>query len=143
MQDSTVQAEASISAEHVRNGPNTNLNRTVTARRKAAKRTFPWDLTADDIQLGLPRPQDEDIRATKRPRLEELLLTSTDEARAEDTSYTTAVALPIHPAAAAAAAATAATAHHADSYAVMDAPLLLMLLMLLLLLIITLIQIPL
>ena len=36
--------EAYIPTELVRNGP--DLNRTTTVRRKAAKRTFPWDLTA-------------------------------------------------------------------------------------------------
>jgi hypothetical protein len=77
--------EASIPpTDHVRNSP--NLNRTFTVRRKAAKSTLPWDLTEDEIQLALPRPQDEDehIRATKMPRLEEPLRTSTDEATAEN-----------------------------------------------------------
>jgi hypothetical protein len=37
-----------IWTEHVRNGP--NLNRTFM-RRKGAKRTFPWDLTVEEIQL--------------------------------------------------------------------------------------------
>jgi hypothetical protein len=77
---------------HVRNG--TNLNRTFTVRRKAAKRTFPWDLSADEVQLALPRPQDEDTRETKRPRLEEPFSTSTNEATTtQNTSHSTAVAL--------------------------------------------------
>jgi hypothetical protein len=84
--------EASIPTEHVRNGP--NLNRTFTVRRKAAKRILPWDLPIDEIQLALPRPQDEDIQERKRPRLEEPVPTSTDDAIAENTSHNTALALP-------------------------------------------------
>jgi hypothetical protein len=92
--------EASIPAEHVRDDPNTNPNqyRTVTVRRQAAKRTFPWDLAADEIQLALPRPQDEDEyihEAKRRRRLEEEPVpTSTDEAITENTSHDTVVALP-------------------------------------------------
>jgi hypothetical protein len=73
-------------------------------RRKAAKRTLPWDLAEDEIRLA------EDIRATKRPRLEEPLRTSTDEATTENTSQANAVALPL----------PAATVDHADSDPVMD-----------------------
>jgi hypothetical protein len=74
-----------IPTDHgVRNGSQ-NLNRTLTIRRKAAKRILAWDLpTIEEIQLALPRPQDEHIHKTKRPRLEKLpFLTagkSTDEA---------------------------------------------------------------
>jgi hypothetical protein len=39
--------------------------------RKAAKRTFPWDLQADEIELVLPPPQREVIPARKKPRHEE------------------------------------------------------------------------
>jgi hypothetical protein len=89
----TEDSEASIPTEHVRNG--TNLNRTFTVRRKAAKRTFLWELTADEIQLALPAPpQDGNIRETKRPRLEEPVPTATDEATTKTTSYATTVALP-------------------------------------------------
>jgi uncharacterized protein (DUF2237 family) len=84
--------EASIPTEHVRNGP--NQNRIFTLRRKAAKRTFPWELTADEIQLASPPPHDEDTRETKRPRLEEPVLTSTDEASTNTTSEDITVALP-------------------------------------------------
>jgi hypothetical protein len=91
--------EASIPTEHVRNGP--NLNRTFTVRRKAAKRTLPWKVTADEIQLALSPLQDEDIRETKRRRLEEPL----DEAATNTTPHTTAVALP----------SSDATADHTDS----------------------------
>jgi hypothetical protein len=83
--------EASIPTEHVRNGP--SMNRTFTVRRKAAKRTLPWKLTADEIQLALSPPQDEDIRETKRRRLEEPFPTSTDEAATEDSSHDITVAL--------------------------------------------------
>jgi hypothetical protein len=88
--------------ETVRDDP--SMNRTFTVRRKATKRTFPWDLAADEIQLALPRPQDEDedIRAINRPRLEEPVPTSIDEATTEKTSHDTAVALPAPPGVAAA-----------------------------------------
>ena len=104
------EAEASLPTDHVRNGPNTNLNqyRTFTVRRKAAKRTFPWDLADDELQLAVPRPQDEDenIRETKRPRLEEPLITT------ETASQATTVALAPPDAAPA--------VDHADSDPVMD-----------------------
>jgi hypothetical protein len=97
----TEDVEASIPTEHaVRNGPHLSAG-----NRKAAKRTFPWELAADEIQLALPRLQDEDdyTRETKRPRLEEPVPTSTDEATTEKTSHDTTVAL-LPPEAAAAAA---------------------------------------
>jgi uncharacterized protein (DUF2237 family) len=59
--------DASISTEDVREGPNTNL------RRKAANRTLPWDLAAEELILVSPPPPPpaEDIPATKKRRLEE------------------------------------------------------------------------
>jgi hypothetical protein len=67
------------------NGP--NCKRTVTVRRKATKRTLPFDLTEGELELvSLPPPQDEDIPARKRPRLEEPLPTTTDEATRETAS---------------------------------------------------------
>jgi hypothetical protein len=87
--------EASIPAPvHMLTGP--NLNRTFTVRRKAAKRTFPWKLTEDELQLALPRPQeeDDDIRETKRPRLEDSSSASTYEITPKKTLHATAVALP-------------------------------------------------
>jgi hypothetical protein len=90
---------AFIPTEHaVQNGPQLSAG-----NRKAAKRTFPWKLKADEIQLALPRPQDEDdyIRETKRPRLEVPLSTPTDEAPTENT-----VALPPQNTAAAPSTAT-------------------------------------
>jgi hypothetical protein len=89
--------EASIPTEHVRNSP--NLNRAFTVRRKAAKRTIPWKLTADEIQLALSPPQDEDMRETKRRRLEEPFPTSTDEAATKTASHDTTVALSLPDAA--------------------------------------------
>jgi hypothetical protein len=133
--------EASTPTEHVRNGP--YLNRTFTVRRKAAKRTFPWELTADEIQLASPPPhvprrslrarleidrlgdyvdtledlqQSSDVRETKRPRLEEPVPTSIDEAATKTTSHDTTVALPPD----ADADSDDAEHHHADSDPVMD-----------------------
>jgi hypothetical protein len=83
--------EASITTEHERNGP--SMNPTITVRRKAAKRSLPWKLTADEIQLALSPPQDEDIREMKRPRLEEPVPTSTEEATTKNTVHDTPVAL--------------------------------------------------
>jgi hypothetical protein len=96
MQSPTTPTEddlACIPTEHaVRNGLNLSAG-----NRKAAKRTFPWKLKADEIQLALSRPQDEDdyIRATKRPRLQDPIPTSTDEAPTENTTHGTTVALPL------------------------------------------------
>jgi hypothetical protein len=99
----TEDALASIPTEYERNVA--SMNPTITVRRKAAKRSLPWKLAADEIQLALSSPQDEDTRATKRPRLEELFPTSTDEAATNTTSDAVAVALP----------SSDATADHTDS----------------------------
>jgi hypothetical protein len=48
----------------------------------------------DEIQFALPRPQDEDTRETKRPRLEEPVHISIDEAATNTTSHDTVVAFP-------------------------------------------------
>jgi hypothetical protein len=55
-----------------------------------------YDLPVDEIQLALPRPQDEDIPplAKKKPRLEEPFPTTADEATTENTSHGTTAALP-------------------------------------------------
>jgi hypothetical protein len=75
----TDQAEAEspipTEVESMSNGPN--------LRRKAAKRTLPWDLAAGELDLISPQPpQAEDIPAVarKKPRLEEPFSASTDEA---------------------------------------------------------------
>jgi hypothetical protein len=95
-------AEDSISTEHEREDP--DLNRTFAVRRKAAKRTLPWDLVGEELNLTPSlRPQAEDIRATKKPRLEEPLSASTDEVATKLSSHDTAVS---HSA--------AADADHAD-----------------------------
>jgi hypothetical protein len=83
---STDQAEAPIPAEPVRNRP--NLNRTVTVRRKAAKRT---DLEPPPqrivIPLSLsPSPQAEAIPARKKLCVAEPLSRTTDEATRKTTS---------------------------------------------------------
>jgi hypothetical protein len=100
MQERTEEAEA---ASIPRDGP--NLNRTFTVRRKAAKRTFPWDMLAGELSL-VSLPQAEDVPATKKPRLEELFSASTDEATAKLSSHDTAVSLP------------SATADHTDAESV-------------------------
>jgi hypothetical protein len=108
--------EASVPTEHVRNDPNLNQYPTITVRRKAAKRTFPYDLKADEIQLALPRPQDEESPARKRQRLEESFPTSVDDAITENALHDTSAALPPPPDAVTATAAT----DHADDLAVSD-----------------------
>jgi hypothetical protein len=87
------QAEASIPTETVING--SNLNCTVTVRRKAAKRTDPLylappppNITAQLPPSLMPQAEDisarkkpcvEDIPVTQEPRVEEPLPTATDE----------------------------------------------------------------
>jgi hypothetical protein len=117
---STEDDEASVSTEHVSNDP--NLDRTITVRRTAAKRTFPFDLKiGETIQLGLPRPpQAENILARKKPRLGEHHSTSTDEATTENTLHDTMVDLPPPDAAASASAAVANATDHADDIADSD-----------------------
>jgi hypothetical protein len=51
--------EASIPTEHERNVPAFSAG-----NRKAAKRTFPFDLKADEIKLALPQAQDESAKRT-------------------------------------------------------------------------------
>jgi hypothetical protein len=70
-----------------------NLNRSVIVRRRAAKRTLPWDLPADELELVSP-PQAEDTQATKKLRLERPFPTSADEAATKNMSHDTEVALP-------------------------------------------------
>jgi hypothetical protein len=53
-----------------------NMNHTVKTRRKAATRTLPFELTAEELLVS----QDEDNPARKKPRLEEPLPTTPDEA---------------------------------------------------------------
>jgi hypothetical protein len=93
MQESTEEAEASISVEN--EGEDPNLNVTFALCRKAAKRTLPWDLVGEELNLMPSLPQAEDIPATKKPRLEEpFSASSTDEAAIKISSRDTAVSLP-------------------------------------------------
>jgi hypothetical protein len=89
MQNPTDQAdtEASIATDtaSVNSGP--KWNRAVAVRRKVAKRSHPFDLAAEELHLmsslpPQPPPQAEDIPAParKKPRLEESLPTTADEA---------------------------------------------------------------
>jgi hypothetical protein len=72
------------------------MNRLVMLRRKAAKRTLPFDLTAEELLVS----QDDDIPAArKKPRLEEPLTTTTDEATKKAASSNVSVGLPPPPAA--------------------------------------------
>jgi hypothetical protein len=85
-----MKAEAPIPTETMStsNGPNTN--RTVNISRKAAKRTLPWDQAAEELLVS----QDEDNPARKKPRIEEPLPTTTDEAAKKTASPDIAVGLP-------------------------------------------------
>jgi hypothetical protein len=86
------EAEASVTTDNVREG-SPNLNRTVTLRRKAAKRTFPWDLTPEELHILSPL-QAEDVPVAKKPRLEVPISGSKDEATTHISSHDTAVILP-------------------------------------------------
>jgi hypothetical protein len=94
------EAEAIIPMEIVSN-EDANMNGTVKISRKAAKRTLPWDLTAEELLLlSSQPPQAEDIPAArKKPRLEESLPTTTDEAARKTDSNDLSVGLPPPPAA--------------------------------------------
>jgi hypothetical protein len=94
---STDQAEASIPTEPVING--TNLNRTVTVRRKAAKRTDPLYLAPPPRNIAAPLslsppPQAEDIPVTQESRVEVPLPTITDEAARKTASPDISEGLP-------------------------------------------------
>jgi hypothetical protein len=98
MQETTEEAEASISTENERE-EDPNLNGTFAVRRKAAKRTLPWDLASRELYLA------EDIPATKKQRLEvPFSASSTDEAAVNISLPDTAVSLPAD-----------ADANHADA----------------------------
>jgi hypothetical protein len=99
MQNPTDQAEteASIPTDTTEDSNGTHWERTVDVRRKAAKRTHPFDLTAEEL-LIVPSsslsPQDEDIPARKKPRLEEPLPTTVDKAARKPASSDVSVGLP-------------------------------------------------
>jgi hypothetical protein len=91
------QAEASIPTDTTVTNNGSNWNRTVNIRRKAAKRTLPFELTAEELELVSP-PQGEDIPARKKPRLEEPFSTTSDEATRETASPDVSVWRSPHPA---------------------------------------------
>jgi hypothetical protein len=92
MQEPVEEAEASIPTENVREGPHQNPYRTVTARRKAAKRSERWynETPPQHITVPLsPLPHAVELRARRKRRLEDPplpLLTSTDEAASNTAS---------------------------------------------------------
>jgi hypothetical protein len=94
MEGPNEEAEASISTANEEEDP--NLNPTVAVRRKAAKRTLPWDLSAGELDLvSPPQPQAEVLPATKKQRLGDPISVSTDEAAKKLSSHdTTSVSLP-------------------------------------------------
>jgi hypothetical protein len=113
----TKEAEASIVTKNVRDGPNESLKGTFKIPRNAKKRTLPWDLEAGKRKRLSPAPHDEDIRAKKKPRLEERFSASTSEATTKIPSLDTTEALPppVDD-----AAPRHAVANHPDSDPVMD-----------------------
>jgi hypothetical protein len=97
--------QALIPPETVSN--DSDMNPTVIVRRKAAKRTLPFDLVAEELLLVSssssppPSPQAEDIPAArKKQRLEMPLPTTRDEAARKTASHDLSVGLPPPPAAA-------------------------------------------
>jgi hypothetical protein len=95
------EAEAIIPMEIVSN-EDANMNGTVIISRKAANRTLPWDLAAEELLLlSSQLPQAEDIPAArKKQRLDEPLptttttTTTTDEAARKTDSNDLSVGLP-------------------------------------------------
>jgi hypothetical protein len=69
MQNAAVKVEASIPTEDV-SDDEPYWKRIVKVRRKAAKRSFPFELTEEELDL-VSQEEDEDIPARKKPRLEE------------------------------------------------------------------------
>jgi hypothetical protein len=83
--------EASVRSEYVQNGEHLSAG-----SHKAAKHTLPLELTAEDTikPAVLPPLQDEDIKETKRPRLEMPFPASTGgEATTKNASHDSTVAL--------------------------------------------------
>jgi hypothetical protein len=75
-----------------------NMDRTVAVRRRAAHRTPPWDLAAGELDLVPPQPpQAEEIPTRKKRRIEEPFSASTaptDEATSKSASPDVSVDLP-------------------------------------------------
>jgi hypothetical protein len=76
--------------------PDENPDRPSAVRGRATKRTLPWDLAGGELDLVSPMPptQAEDIPARKKPRLEEPLSASTDEAATKTAPPDVSVDLP-------------------------------------------------
>jgi hypothetical protein len=92
------QAEAPIPTDPVINGP--NLNRTVTVRRKVAKRSDPLYIAPSPQAIPTPlppSPQAENIPVTQEPRVEEPLPITTDEAARETASPDISEGFPSPP----------------------------------------------
>jgi hypothetical protein len=75
-------AQASTPSERVVANDSPNMNRAVQVRRKAAKRTLPFDLAAGELHLvpsssSSLSPQAEDVPARKKRGLEEPVSTTT------------------------------------------------------------------
>jgi hypothetical protein len=103
-EDNEASDEASVPTEN--GGDDPDLNVTVAVRRKAAKRTFPFELAAEELLLvssSSLSPQAEDIPVTKKPRVEDPISASKDEADTKISSHDTTRALSPPDAAAAAA----------------------------------------
>jgi hypothetical protein len=81
-------AEAFIPMESVidTDGGRNMLSGTTTLRRKATKRALPWNLVTRELNLVSP-PQDEDIPATKKSRLDPIIK-NTPAATTNDVEYT-------------------------------------------------------
>jgi hypothetical protein len=89
----TEEDEASVPTEPVPDDPHSSGG-AFMLRRRAAKRTVPWDLAAEELDLLSPPPQAVDIPARKKPRLEEPLPTTTDQAARKAASPDVSEGLP-------------------------------------------------
>jgi hypothetical protein len=97
MQNPTEDDETSSPTETVMtiNGSN-NMSGAFAVRRKATKkkRALPWDLTVREIKGASPQQAEDIPPATKKPRREKPLPTSTDEAARKTASTYISVGLP-------------------------------------------------
>jgi hypothetical protein len=97
MQNPTDQAKAEAPIPIKTESNDADTNCTVAAHRKAAKRTLPWDLVAGELHLMSSQPpQNEEIPAParKKPRLEEPVPTTRDQAARKTASPEVSVDLP-------------------------------------------------
>jgi hypothetical protein len=63
----TKEDEASIPTELVPDGPHSSGG-TVMLRRKAAKRTLPWDLVEGELDLLSPPPPQAEVNPSRKKR---------------------------------------------------------------------------